>query len=125
MPNPFSRKGRKLRLRTWRSDMTTFGAGLASLAVAASLGAAQLFGTVLFAVLGAFLLVRGVFQPVPLVDVEEPWNAKLDQLRDAKQLFTHGVADPVYDTFTTREPWLPGDWRTLAREIRLPYPDER
>src|SRR5262245_30602030 len=101
MQNPFKKRGRKLRLWIRRPDVNTLAAGLSALAFGAALGAmlpmadghsywkaATISVALAFGAFGVGLLVSGFSRRVPLVDIEEPWNSKYDQLRHATERFT-------------------------------------
>ena len=100
-----------VRLWARRPDIAFATAGLAALAVAttlpgvlpaenehphvrtAGIGLALAFGIV-----GLATLIRAFILRVPLVDVEEAWNASYDRLRDATAILVEDVVGPEFNT---------------------------
>jgi hypothetical protein len=129
---------RDLRLWARRPDMITLTGGLAALAVTVGLAGViphltrhpywlglVLAASVLFGVFGGGLLWRGLFQPIPLVDVEEPWNAMYDRLRNETQRFIENVATSSFSPIQAKYAGSPSDWQECARQIAIPEVDDR
>ncbi len=113
--------------------MNVLTAGLASLAVAVPLVGAlpdlaehphwwqfQAAVAIALGLFGLALLYRGILSPVPLIDVEEPWNVAYDRLRNATHQFVAEVAEASFSSIREKDPNPLPKWDDYAAYVPLP-----
>jgi len=132
------KRARNVRLWARRPDMVTAGAGLAALAISAALVIAvpsldahpawrngALWIGVLAGVFGLLLFVRGIFQPLPLIDVERQWNVDYDELRNRTTRFLAEQFDSAWNRIRQKYPEVTGTWKECMKAAPIPNVDAR
>jgi len=127
------RNANAVRLWARRPDVNILTAGLASLAVAVPLVGAlpdlaehphwwqfQAAIAIALGLFGLALLYRGILSPVPLIDVEEPWNVAYDRLRNATHQFLAEVAEASFSAIREKDPTPLQKWDDYAAYVPLP-----